>query len=110
MILIKRCKEATKFAATDDSDVVDKAYFDEKLKKIDGQISYIEKDYNEFKLHYNKQSVKDILIKRAMKTTVQILEDISLFDNFAKVNKVLENFLYTTRRRGDLEEVNYDIQ
>ena len=35
-------KITTNFEATDDSDVVSKAYLDEKLKRIDGQISYIE--------------------------------------------------------------------
>ena len=33
---------------TDDSDVINKAFSDEKLKKVDGHISYIKKCYNEF--------------------------------------------------------------
>ena len=61
----------TKFEATDNSNVINKAYLDEKLKEIDGHISYLEKDYNEFKLQYNKQSVEDISIQRAVKTTRQ---------------------------------------
>ena len=65
-------KITTNFEPTDDSDVINKAYLDEKLKKIDGHISYLEKDYNEFKIQYNKQSVEDILIQRAVKTTIQI--------------------------------------
>ena len=39
-------KITTNFEATDDSDVINKAYLDDKLKKIDGHIAYIEKDYN----------------------------------------------------------------
>ena len=46
-------KITTNFEAVDDSDVINKCYLDEKLKKINGHISYIEKDYNEFKLQYN---------------------------------------------------------
>ena len=60
-------KIKTNFEAVVDKDVIKKTYLDEKLKKIDGQISYIEKQYNEFKLQYNKQSVEDILIQRAVK-------------------------------------------
>ena len=43
-------KITTNFEAVDDKDVINKAYLDEKLKKIDGHISYNEKDYNELKL------------------------------------------------------------
>ena len=39
-----------------------------------------------------------------MKTTIQILYDKGLFDNFQSADKVLEDFLFTTRRRGDLSE------
>ena len=67
------------------------------MKKKDGHISYIEKDYNEFKLQYNKHNVEDILIQRAAKTTIQILYDKGLFDNFQNADKVLEDFLFTTR-------------
>ena len=74
-------------------------------------MSYIEKDYKEFKLQYNKQSVQDILVRRAVKTTIQRLYDKSLFDNFQNADKVLEDFLFTTRRRGDLsEEINDNVQ
>ena len=60
-------KITTNFEPIGDSDVINKAYLDEKLKKIDGHIYYIEKNYNEFKLKYNKQSVEDILIKEPLK-------------------------------------------
>ena len=97
-------KLITNFEPVDEKDVINKAYLDEKLSKIQGQISYFEKDYNEFKLQYNKQSVEDILIQRAVKTTIQILYDKGLFDNYANSDKVPEDFLFTTRRRGDLSE------
>ena len=91
--------------------MINKAYLDSKFLKIDGHLSKLEKDYNEFKLQYNKQNVEDILFQRAVKTTIQILYDTGLFDNFQNSDKVLEDFSFTTRRRGDLsEEVNDNVQ
>ena len=98
-------KLTTNFEPIDNSDVVNKGYFDEELKKTNGHIAYIEKDYNEFKLQYNKQSVEEILVQRAVKTTIQILYDKGLFDNYANADKVLD-FLFVTRRRPDLSEEN----
>ena len=105
-------KLTTNFEPNDNEDVINKGYLDSKLLKIDGHLSKLEKDYNEFKLQYNKQNVEDILIQRAVKTTIQILYDKGLFDNFENADKVLEDFLFTTRRRGDLsEQINdTDIQ
>ena len=103
-------KITTNFEATDDSDVINKSFLDEKLLK-NGHLSKLEKNFNEFKLQYNKKTVEDILVQRAVKTTIQILYDKGLFDNYANANKVLEDFLFTTRRRGDLsEQVNDNIQ
>ena len=104
-------KITTNFEPVDDSDVINKGYLDEKLLKINGHLSKLEKGFNEFKLQYNKQNVEEILIQRAVKTTIQILYDKGLFDNYANADKVLEDFLFTTRRRGDLSnQVNDDIQ
>ena len=103
-------KITTNSEPIDNVDVMNKAYLDEKLKKIDGQISYIEKDYKEFKKQYNKESVEEISIQRAVKATIQILYDKGLFDNYANADKDLEDFLFTTRRRGDLGEVNDVVQ
>ena len=102
----KNEKLTTNFEPVDDSDVINKGYLDSKLLKIDGHLSKLEKDFNEFELQYNKQNVEDILIQRAVKTTIQILHDKGLFDNYANADKVLEDFLFTTRRRGDLSEEN----
>ena len=99
-------KITTNFKAVDDEDVINKGYLDEELKKTNGHIAYIEKDYNEFKKQYNKQSVEEVLVQRAVKTTIQILYDKGLFDKYDNADKVLEDFLFTTRRRGDLNEVN----
>ena len=104
-------KITTNFEAVNNEDFINKGCLDEELKKIDGHISYIEKDYNEFKKHYNKQSVEVVLIQRAVKTTIQIIYDKGLFDNYANADKVLEDFVFTKRRRGDkTEQVNDVIQ
>ena len=99
-------KITTHFEPVDKEDVISKGYLDSKLLKINGHLSKLEKDYNEFKLQYNKQNVEDILIQRAVKTTIQILYDKGLFDNFQNAEEVLKDFLFTTRRRPDLSEEN----
>ena len=102
-------KITTNFEPTDDSDVTNKAYLDEKNKKLYSHISHIRKGYNEFKLQYNKHSVEEVLVQRAVKTTIQILYVEGLFDNYADADKVLEDFLLTTRRRDDLSEQLNDV-
>ena len=99
-------KLTTNFEPIDNSDVKNKGYLDSKMLKIDGHLSKLEKDYNEFKLQYNKQNVEEILVQRAVKTTIQILYDKGLFDNYANADEVPEDFLFTTRRRADLSEEN----
>ena len=104
-------KISTNFEPNDNTDVINKGYLDSKLLKIDGHLSKLEKDFNEFKLQYNKQNVEEILVQRAVKTTIQILYDKGLFDNYANADKVLEDFLFTTRRREDLsKQINDNIQ
>ena len=103
-------KLKTIFEPTDNSDVLNKACLDEKIKTIDGHISYIAKDYNEVKLQNNKQNVEVILIQRVVKTTTQILYDKRLFEYYANADIVLEDFLFTARRREDLsEQVNDNV-
>ena len=80
------------------------------MLKVNGHLSSLEKNYNEFNLQYNKQSVEEVLVQRAVKTTIQILYDKSFFETYANADKILEDFLFTTRLRGDLEEVNDVIQ
>ena len=97
-------KITTNFEAVSNEDVINKSFLDEKLLKINGHLSKLEKDFNEFKLQYNKQNIEEILIQRAVKTTIQILYDKGLFDNFQNAEEVLKDFLFTTRRRPDLED------
>ena len=69
------------------------------MNKLEGHISYIEKDYNEYKLQSNKQSVEEILTKRGVKTTIDLLYDRGLFDNF----DVLKEYSLAERRTPDLD-------
>ena len=82
-------KLTTNLEPVDDSDVINKGYLDDKLLKINSHTSKLEKVYNEFKLQYKKQNIEDILIQRAVKTTIQILHERGLFDNYANADKVL---------------------
>ena len=106
----KNEKETTNFKAVDDDDFVNKVYLDEKLLKINGHLSKLEKDYNEFKLQYSTQSVEESLIQRVLETTIQVFYDKGLLDNYADAKEVLKDFLFVTRRRGDLEEANDEAQ
>ena len=103
-------KITTDFEPTDVTNKINKAYLDKKLYKVEGHISYIKKDYNEYKMLNNKQSVEEVLIQKTVKTTLQILYDKSLFGNYDKAKTVFKDFLYVERRRGDLGEVNEGIQ
>ena len=48
-------KITTNFQSSDDSNVINQAYLDTKISKIEGQVSYKEKNYNEFKLHKQRK-------------------------------------------------------
>ena len=43
-----------------------------------------------------------------MKTFIRILYDKGFFDNYAQADKVLGDFLFVARRRGNLLEQVYD--
>ena len=57
----------------------------------------------------NKQSLEEVLIQRAVKTTIQILFDLRIFDDYNNA-EVLKDFSFVEGRRPDLEEVNDAIQ
>ena len=97
-------KKTTIFSATNDKNVINKKYLETKLSKIEGQTSYKEKNYNEDNLH-NKE---ELLIERAVGSTIQILYDKGLFDNNNNGNEdqVLKGYLLvdTIERRGPFLE------
>ena len=55
----KHEKLTTNFEPFNAEDVINKAYLDENISKRKGEISYIERDQTELKLHYNKQSEEE---------------------------------------------------
>ena len=61
---------------------------------MNGHLWFSEKDYNEFKLQHNKQSLEEFLTQSVVKTTIQIRYDKGFFDNYANADKVLNNFLF----------------
>ena len=61
-------KITTNFEAVNNELVINKGHLDDKLIKINGHLTKLEKDYNE--LQYNKQTVEDISVQRAVKTTI----------------------------------------
>ena len=79
---------------------------------MDGDSSFLEKHYNDYKKHYNKHYVQEILFQRAVKTTIQIIYDKGFFDSLPNADKKLKVFSFVTRRIPDLEELNenYVIQ
>ena len=66
-------KIKTYFESVINEDVISKAYLDGKLLKITGHISLLVKCYNEFKLQYNKYSVEEVLVQRAVKMPKQFM-------------------------------------
>ena len=47
----RKVEKITSFEPFNEADVVNKAYIDTKLNKIEACISHIQKDYDEFKMH-----------------------------------------------------------
>ena len=82
-------KIGTSFKSVDDEDVLNKGFLDKKYLKLNGYLSSLEEDYNEFIFQNNKKSVEEVLIQRAVKTTNQKFFYKGLFDNYAKADKVL---------------------
>ena len=110
----KKNEKITSFEASNPEVDINKGFLDTKLSKKEGQISYIGKDYNEFKLHNNKQSLEDLPIEKAVRTTIQILYDKGLFDHYnnGDAYNLLKDYSLieaNKKRRLDLEEVNDDI-
>ena len=71
-----------------EEDEVYKSCIDTEIFKIECHLSLIEKDYNQCILHNNKQS--EVLIEKAVKTTVQLLFHEGLFHNYEKADEVLK--------------------
>ena len=68
---------------SNDEDVINEGFLDKKLSNIEGHLSLLEKDYNEFKILSDKQSRDEVLNRTAVKTTIKILYDRGLFKFFS---------------------------
>ena len=73
-------KITTNFKPINVEDVINKTYLDDKLSKIQCHTPLLQKDYNEIKIHNNKQSVEEVFIQRAGKQLYKyfIIRDFSL--------------------------------
>ena len=56
----------TKFEPSNNQDVKNKAHLDGSIIKIEALLPHLEKHYSEFKLQYNKKSVEEFLIQKAV--------------------------------------------
>ena len=95
-------KITTKFGPCNDGDVVSKPYLDTKISKKESHSSFIDKEYNEYKLLGNKESVEEILIQKTKKTDVQKHLDTNFFDKYDKTDEVLKAFSFVERRGSNL--------
>ena len=84
-------KITTNFEPSNLEDIINKEYSDTKFAEWKYHISYIEKEYKEYKLHNKKQSKEDELIGRAVKTTIQILHDKGSFYKYDNVDEVTKD-------------------
>ena len=77
---------------------MNKIYLDPKLSKIENHLPDIENKYNEVEMRNDKQSGEEVLIERVVKTTIQIRNDIGLFDHYNNGDE-RKHHLFTERLR-----------
>ena len=53
-----------------------------------------------------KQSAEEVLIERTVKTTIEILYDKGLLDNYDNADEVLKHYLFAEWQRPDLNPIN----
>ena len=92
-------KKTIIFEPHNDEDVINKDNLDTKISKIEGQISYLEKIYNNFKMQSDKQSEHAFLIETAVKTTIYKIYDLGLFTPYiiGSAHGVLQKYLLIER-------------
>ena len=106
MILFTKGKTTANFELSNHEDGINRTYLDTKLLKIEGHMSPIEKDYSEVKLHSNKKQSVEILIDRAVKSTIQTLHDRGLFDKNYKAVEVQKDCPLIRRRKPTLTKIS----
>ena len=90
----------TSFEPSND-DVINKAYLETKLYRIEGHLSFIEKDYNEFKLPNDKKS-EEVFNERAVETTRQTLCGKGSIDNYDNADEVIKMINFLTKLTQDV--------
>ena len=103
----KEEKITTRFKAVNDEDARNKECLDKKLAEVKRHLSHREKDYNEYNDHERHNG--EVLIEKAVKTTIQILYDKVLFDTYDNADEILKDFLFievNDRRRTDVNQIN----
>ena len=93
----------TKFEPSNIEVVMNKAHLDTELSNIEGHLSIKKKDYNEHKLHDDKQS-EGVFIEKAVKTTIQIFYDKGLFDNYENAEEILK-IVYLLKLTKDVDPI-----
>ena len=83
-------KITTNSSPSNHEHVVNKVCLDAKLSKLVGYISYTEKDYNGLK---GLERFNEVLIERAMKTTIETLYEKGLLDNNKNTKEVIKDNL-----------------
>ena len=93
----KKDEKTTKFEPNKPEGVITKGYLVTEISNVEGHISLIEKYYNELKdlERFNE----GVLIEKAVKTTIQILYDKGLFDNYNNADEALKDYQPIERRR-----------
>ena len=87
-------KKQTNFEHSKKTDVANKAYLDKNFSGVFEHQSCKERTFNHFKKHSNeKQPENEDLIEKAVETTLQLLYDKGLFDNYNNANEILKVYL-----------------
>ena len=92
-------KVTTTFEPSKNEDVLNKGYIDTKFTEIKGNLLFIEKVFKEIELYTNKQSVEEILIEGAVKTTIQIFYNGGLNNFSDNLDQVIKDYFSTEKRR-----------
>ena len=99
----------TNFGFFDRAVGVRKVYIDTILTEGNEHLLHKEKEYNEFKLSSKKHSEGKVLTERVVKSTIHILFEKGLFENYDIALKVLKNYflgVVDKKRRPCLDPVN----
>ena len=92
----KKEKEPTKIEAYNDDVVIIKAYWITNLTEENGYIMFKEKNFIEYKLcgHNEAKQSGEILIERAVQTTIKLPFVRGLFNRYDNADEVIKDYLF----------------